>query len=85
MDTKILTVSSINDKGEGLAFTEGKEIFLDNALPGEKVNAVIGDPFAAGSKRCPGKVVSFLTQSEDRREPFCPYFKDWVIKSTASI
>lgn len=76
MDTKILTVSSINDKGEGLAFTEGKEIFLDNALPGEKVNAVIGDPFAAGSKRCPGKVVSFLTQSEDRREPFCPYFKD---------
>ena len=74
MDTKILTVRTINDKGVGLAFTEGKEIFLADALPGEKVEVIIGKPFVDGSKRCPGEIVKYLSKSEDRQEPLCPYF-----------
>ena len=74
MDTKILTVRSINDKGEGLAFTENKEIFLADALPGEKVEAIVGKPFADGSKRCPGKIVKYLSKSEERQDPLCSYF-----------
>lgn len=89
MDTKILTVRSINDKGEGLAFTEDKEIFLSDALPGEKVEVIVGKPFAAGSKRCSGEIVKFLSKNADRQDPFCPYFGEcggcqlqhWTLKA----
>lgn len=61
-----LTVESINEKGQGIAYFEEYEIYLDGVIDGEVILASIGAPFANGSKRRPGTIVEFIKKSKDR-------------------
>ena len=71
---KKVTVSSLSDKGEGIAFEEGLEIYIPLALPGEEVEVEVGEPFARGSRRCPGTITGIVRPSEQRVVPSCSYF-----------
>ena len=66
--TCILTVSSLSPKGEGIAFYEGKEVYIEGALPFEEVEVLVGDSFVEGSKRCPGKLIKIIKRSKDRAD-----------------
>lgn len=67
-------VDALSDCGVGIAYADNLELYLENALIGEEAEAEIGAPFAAGSKRCPGKVIKLIRRSPDRVTPFCPHF-----------
>lgn len=71
---KKVTVSSLSDKGEGIAFDDGLEIYIPLALPGEEVEVEVGEPFARGSRRCPGTITGIVRPSEQRVDPSCSYF-----------
>ena len=74
MTENFIKISILNDNGEGIAFTEGKEVYFKDALPGETVVANIGAPFAKGSKRCPGTIIKRLEDNKERVNPFCSHF-----------
>jgi 23S rRNA (uracil1939-C5)-methyltransferase len=64
-------VESIDQEGRGVAHVEGKAIFIDGALPGEKVTYQshrIKESFEVA------KVVEILTKSDLRVEPKCVHF-----------
>ena len=63
-----LEISSLDDEGQGIAFYDGYEIYLKGALPGERLLALIREPFANGSRRRRGEIVSFVSKSADRDE-----------------
>ena len=57
---------------KGFAQHEGMAVFVENALPGERVLALI----MKVQKNCAfAKTVEILTASPDRVEPDCPYYK----------
>ena len=66
--TCICKVHSLSPKGEGIVFLEDKEIYVKGALPLEEVEIIIGEPFAKGSKRCPGKLIKILKPNPDRAD-----------------
>lgn len=71
----LVTVAELSPKGEGIAYDSGREIYLENVLVGEQVEVEVGEPFVAGSKRCPGKVVRIVKPSDDRSSSIeCEYF-----------
>ncbi len=64
-------VVDLTHDGRGVARIEGKAVFIDGALPGEKVR------FQYTGKRRQydeGKVLEILQPSEDRVEPKCEHF-----------
>lgn len=72
-----VTITKLSAHGEGIAVTSNAEIYVPHALVGEKLELELGEPFAAGSKRCPGKVIKVLTPSADREEHIpCPHYAD---------
>lgn len=64
-------IVDLTHDGRGVARTEGKTLFVDGALPGEKVEAV-----RLRKRRTydEGKVVSLLVPAADRVSPPCPRF-----------
>ena len=65
-------VEELNYDGSGVAHVDGKAVFIDGALPGERVRF----RYRRRHRRYDtGQVVEILAQSPDRiREPACPYF-----------
>ncbi len=63
-----LRINRVNSFGQGIALLDDYEIYVDGALEGEELIVNIGDPFANGSKRRPGSIVSFVNKSKDRAE-----------------
>lgn len=66
-----VTVDSFSHDGRGLARIDGKVVFIDGALPGEKVRFQI-----TNNRRdyADAKITERLTSSPDRIEPKCPHF-----------
>ena len=65
------TIESIDQEGRGVAHVEGKTIFIDGALPGERVtyqSQRIKPSYEVAN------VVSVLKQSNLRVTPKCPHF-----------
>lgn len=67
-------IAALSDKGEGIAMADGLEIYIDNALPGEKGVVTYDKPFVQGSKRYGALSFDLTDPSPDRAVPFCPYF-----------
>ena len=64
-------IESLDHEGRGITREEGKTIFVDGALPGEKVE------FASYRKKPTyenARVLRVLKASADRVEPKCPHF-----------
>ncbi|CBL44529.1 23S rRNA (Uracil-5-)-methyltransferase [gamma proteobacterium HdN1] len=65
-----LLVERFSDEGRGIGTLDGKIIFVDGALPGERVRFQYT---YCSSKRDEGRVVEVLEPSPDRVEPPCPH------------
>jgi 23S rRNA (uracil1939-C5)-methyltransferase len=67
----ILSIQSLDNEGRGVARVEGKAVFVEGALPGERVEAEI-------TRRKPtfdtARVVRVLSASASRVVPRCPHF-----------
>ena len=64
-------ITDLNDDGQGILKIENNIIFIPNTIPGEEVEAIIVKTF---SKYSIAKVVQFISTSENRIVPSCPYF-----------
>lgn len=69
-----VTIDHLSDKGEGTAPFEDKIYFLDGLLPGETAEVEPGEPFVAGSKRAPARLIKLISPHPQRTEPFCRHF-----------
>lgn len=70
-DVAEAVVDSLNHDGGGVARVRGKVVFIDGALPGERVR------FRYHNKRKShdtGRVLKVLERSAHRTTPACPYF-----------
>jgi 23S rRNA (uracil1939-C5)-methyltransferase len=69
--TTELAIESLDQEGRGIAHADGKVVFVEGALPGERVAAEI-------VKRKPSydvaRAVRVVTPSPDRVVPRCPHF-----------
>lgn len=70
-EIKHATVESLDQEGRGVAHVEGKTIFIDGALPGEKVTFQSHHIKASYEV---ANVVEVLKQSNQRVTPKCPHF-----------
>lgn len=66
-----LDIKRMGINGEGVGYYEKLAVFVDNALPGEKINAEIT---AVYDNRATAKILDILVQSKDRITPFCSVF-----------
>lgn len=64
--TLTTTISSLGQKGEGVAVIEGNKVYVPLALPGEVVEIE-----AEGDR---GTLVGVVSPAANRTEPFCPHF-----------
>lgn len=71
MTSRIVTITSLNSEGAGVATVEGKKVFVEGALPGESVLIKITEQKKSYAK---GNVLSLLSPSYERTEPLCPLF-----------
>ncbi len=62
-----LTIDRLSKLGEGVSTHEGRTVFVEGALPGERVVAEI----VPDGKILRGDLIEILTPSADRREPRC--------------
>ena len=65
-----LTIDGLSHEGRGLALRDGKRVFIEGALPGEEVKALIT---SKRSRYEEGKVDEVLTASPQRVEPRCAH------------
>jgi 23S rRNA (uracil1939-C5)-methyltransferase len=67
----IFTIHGLGHSGEGVGHYHGYTIFVDGALPHEKVRVVVTD-----ARKTYGfaKLIEILVQSPDRVKPPCPLF-----------
>ncbi len=63
-----LQIERLSKLGEGVAHLDGRTVFVDGALPGEKVLAEV----SSSGKVLRAAVVELLEKSPARREPACP-------------
>lgn len=68
----ILDIVGTGYEGEGIAKIDGFPIFIEGAIKGEKVKALI---IKAKKSYAYGKIIEILEKSEDRIEAPCKYFK----------
>lgn len=66
-----VTIESLSSSGQGVSHVDGKVVFIDEALPGERLDFVYSD-----SRRdyATGKIVAIHSPSPDRVAPPCPHF-----------
>lgn len=62
---------SLADGGRGVARVEGMAVFLDHALPGQRVTAVVE---RLHQRHAEARVVNVLSRAPGQVEPFCPHF-----------
>jgi len=68
-----LTITGLSSHAEGVGRYEGKVIFVDGALPGERCKIRV---IHNGRKMARAVVTEILESSPDRIYPPCPYYKD---------
>lgn len=61
-----VVIQKQSPQGDGIAFHEGKELYIPYALCGEVVEVKGSAPFASGSKRYPCQIVHYIKESEQR-------------------
>lgn len=71
--TAELTIEKLAVGGDGLAFLDGKAVFVPFTLPGERVRALLGEEGARRDWAC-AEVLEVLEPSADRVQPECPLF-----------
>ena len=64
-----VTITGRDRHGVGIAVSEGKQIYVPQALVGEVMEVAIGAPFTPKSARCPGTIKEILKPSPYRVEP----------------
>lgn len=64
-------IEKLDNFGRGIAYVNGRIIFIDNALPDEEVDIVITKE---NKKYLEGKVTKYLKLSPNRTEALCPYY-----------
>lgn len=69
--TATVLIESIDLEGKGVARLDGKTIFIEGALPGEKVEIEI---YRQKPSFALARVVNIITSSPDRVMPQCPNF-----------
>ena len=72
-DTLTLRVEKLSSNGEGIAFSEGKAIFLPCTIPGETVLAEIIDEHSGFAR---ARIIDIKESSPYRVEPPCHHFGD---------
>lgn len=66
-----LTIDRLDDQGRGVGRYQGKVVFVEGALPGEKVEARVS---RSAARYLEAKVVTILNASDQRLAPPCPHF-----------
>jgi len=66
-----LYITALGSEGQGIGRYEGYAIFVEGALPGERVAATV---IKAGSSYGVGKLRRVITPAKERVAPPCPYF-----------
>ena len=64
-----VTITGRDRHGVGIAVSEGKQIYVPQALVGEVMEVEVGAPFTPKSARCPGTIKEILKPSPYRVEP----------------
>ncbi len=67
----IVDIYDLNSEGNGVGDLDGKKVFVEGALPGERVEVSI---HSSKKSYDLAKIVSIETESKDRIEPVCPLF-----------
>jgi 23S rRNA (uracil1939-C5)-methyltransferase len=68
---EVADITDLSHDGRGVARAAGKTVFIDDALPGERVEWV---RLRRGRNFDEGRLERVLTRSADRVEPRCPHF-----------
>ncbi len=73
LDTKhqAVSIQKLDHLGAGIAYLDKKPVFIEGALEGEEVLMQLTE---SKSKFARGKLIKVLKPSEQRIEPFCPYY-----------
>lgn len=71
-ETRILAVEKLATGGDGIAFLEGRAVFIPFAIPGEKVVCRI---ISQERGYCRAELVDILEPSPHRVEPQCPIYR----------
>ncbi len=69
-DPIVLGIEKLSHEGRGIAHLDGKVVFVDEALPGEKVSAVYTQKRESFDQ---AKTIDVISASKERIEPPCPY------------
>ena len=72
-DILTLDILFVGDDGDGIATLGTKTIYVANALPGERVRAVVVD---VAKTYAHAVMVAILRYTRSSRTPFCPHCKD---------
>jgi 23S rRNA (uracil1939-C5)-methyltransferase len=70
-DDVTVTVEALSHDGRGLAHIGGKVVFIEGALPGERVDIRVTRRYRRYDE---ADLVKIVTRSAERREPACPHF-----------
>jgi len=74
LKTVELSIEKLAVGGDGLAFLEGKAVFVPGTIPGERVRAALSDGDRASGDWSAAAVEEVLEASSDRVEPGCPLY-----------
>ncbi|MEZ9330137.1 23S rRNA (uracil(1939)-C(5))-methyltransferase RlmD [Vibrio breoganii] len=67
-----LTIEKYDFQGSGMAYAQGKPVFISGALVGEEV---VCQPVESKAKFIKAKLIKVLKASEERVTAFCPHFQ----------
>ncbi len=67
-----LLIDRLDHQGAGLGYRSKKPVFVEGALPGEKV---VVQNVEQKSKYAKAKLIKVLSQSDSRVEPLCPHYR----------
>ena len=68
-----LEIVKFDHHGRGIGYLNGKIVFVDNALPGEKVKI---ECIRENAKYMEGKVTEYLSTSDRRLKSKCPFYEE---------
>lgn len=68
-----LEIVKFDHHGRGIGYLNGKIVFVDNALPGEKVKI---ECIRENAKYMEGKVTEYLNTSDRRLKSKCPFYEE---------
>lgn len=68
-----LKICKYDHYGRGISYIDGRIVFVENAMPGEVVEAEIVKDTA---KFCEAKVLNYISKSDARTKSRCPYYEE---------